>query len=310
MINASPFELAEKEQLGLNITKLELFDEYCKRQESDEFIILSNRNMYYKNYSYTTTPIQLNSITKVFSGIAIGLLLDEGLISSLETTIDHYFPSLKDTNKGEITIRNILNHTSGIVTLGHDAVLGSVDDCIKYVLSLELESSPGESSRYNNEAVALISEIVEKASGQPLDTYLSKRLFEPLAITNWSWEKDKKGTPYAYYGLSLTGKDFAKVGQLFLQKGIWNEKRVLSERWIVESTQPNCDIDRNWGYLWITAFNKKDEYIGFGMSGSDGQFILVCPEKKYVAIRLVHRKKDKPTPTAENFFKYAIDLIS
>ncbi|WP_246010337.1 serine hydrolase domain-containing protein [Bacillus yapensis] len=307
---ALPFEYVKTTKLGMNANKVEEFDEYCQKEESDEFLIISNRKMYYKNYSSTTEAIHLNSLTKVFAGIAIGLLLDEGQIESLHVSIAEYFPTLKNTEKENVTIWHILTHTSGIKTLGHDAELGTAEDCIEYVLARELENSPGTVSTYNNEAVTLLAGIVKKVSGEELDTYLSTRLFKPLNITNWSWAKDKKGTSYAYYGLSLTAIDLAKIGQLFIDKGLWNGKRVLSEKWIEESTHSTQNIEPNWGYLWFTVQNRQEQYIGFGMSGSDGKFLLVCPNQQFIAIRLVHRKKEGPTPYAEHFFKYAMDLVA
>ncbi|WP_449620768.1 serine hydrolase domain-containing protein [Robertmurraya sp. Marseille-Q9965] len=306
----SPFEIVNIKELGMNPNKVAAFDKYCQSEESDEFLIVSNRKMYYKNYSSTQEPIQLNSITKVFTGIAIGLLLDEGRINTLHRSIAEYFPELKNTDKEKITIWHILTHTSGIKTLGHDAELGTAEDCLEYVLSQELENVPGNVSKYNNEAVALIAGIVKKVTGEELDSYLSRKLFEPLNITNWSWAKDKNGTPYGYYGLSLTAIDLAKISQLFLENGMWNGIRILSEKWIEQSTHSTQDLEPNWGYLWFTVQNKQEKYIGFGMSGSDGKFVFVCPKQQYIAIRLIHRKKEGQTPYAELFFQYAIDLIA
>lgn len=290
--------------------KLKTFEQYCQSEESDEFIIIKNNKLFHQNFSNTTDPIQLNSLTKVFAGTAIGLLLDEGHIDTLHIPLGSIFPSLANDPKRDITIWHILTHTSGMKTLGHDNELSSAEDCVEYVLSQELEDIPGKVSKYNNEAVALIAGIVEKISGEPLDDYLSKRIFKPLGISNWSWLKDRSLNPYPYAGLALTGLDLAKFAYLYLNNGIWEGQRILSEKWIKESTHPTQHIDRNWGYLWLTAYDKNDHYIGYGMSGFEGKYLFISPDHNYIAIRLVHRKKGKPTPSADKFFKYAIDLIS
>ncbi|MCG7344462.1 beta-lactamase family protein [Sporosarcina sp. ACRSL] len=302
--------LFETGKVDVNEEKLRAFDEYCQNEGSDEFIIIKDGRLFYKNYSNTKDPIQLNSLTKVFAGTAIGLLLDEGYIDTLHTPIGSIFPSLNDDPKKDITIWHILTHTSGIKTLGHDIELSNADNCVEYALSMELENIPGKVSKYNNEAVALISGIVEKLSGESLDEYLSRRIFKPLGITNWSWLRDKSQNPYPYAGLALTGIDLAKFAHLYLNNGLWKEQRILSEKWIQDSTKPTQNIDRKWGYLWLTAHDKSSKYIGYGMSGYEGKYLFVSPANNFIAIRLVHRKKGKQTPNAEKFFHYAIDLMS
>lgn len=309
MKSTLPFDFVSMESLGLNNDKVNLLVDYCLKEESDELLLISNNKVYHKNYTNNDKPIALNSLTKVFAGTAIGLLLDEGLLDSIHTPISTFFPKLKNTPKEEITVWHILTHTSGIKTVGHDNELSFAPDIVEYVLDLDLEDVPGIVSKYNNEAVAIISGIVKNVTGKTMDEYLSENLFHPLEITKWEWIKDKTQNPIAYAGLSLTGIDLAKFAYLFLNNGIWDSKRIISEDWIATSTHPTQDIDKNWGYLWLTAF-KNDKYLGFGMSGFDGKYLFVSPDKNYIAIRLVHRKSDKPTPNADDFFKYAIDIIN
>lgn len=290
--------------------KLKELDNYCQAEESDELIVVTDKTIYHQNYTGNTEPIQLNSLTKVFAGTAVGLLLKEKYLDTLHTPLKSIFPSLSNDPKKDITIWHILTHTSGIKTLGHDMELSSADSCVEYVLSLGLESQPGTVSKYNNEAVALIAGIVEKLSGESLDQYLSKRIFEPLEITNWQWLRDKSGTPYPYAGFGLTGIDLAKFAQLYVDNGIWEDKNLLSEKWIKESTNPTQNINRSWGYLWLRYRDKVGNYKGYGMSGSRGKHLYIDPNNDSFAIRLVHRKKGKETPPADNFFEYAVDLLS
>src|SRR5699024_10572111 len=151
----------------------------------------------HQNYTGNIEPIQLNSLTKVFAGTAVGLLLKEKQLDTLHTPLKSIFPSLSTDPKKDITIWHILTHTSGIKTLGHDMELSSADSCVEYVLSLGLGSETGKVSQYNNEAVSLIAGIVKRLSGEPLDQYLAKRIFEPLEITSWKWLRDNSGTPFS-----------------------------------------------------------------------------------------------------------------
>lgn len=290
--------------------KLKALDHYCQTEESDEFIVVTDNIIYHQNYTGNIEPIQLNSLTKVFAGTAVGLLLKEKQLDTLHTPLKSIFPSLSTDPKKDITIWHILTHTSGIKTLGHDMELSSADSCVEYVLSLELGSEPGKVSQYNNEAVSLIAGIVKRLSGEPLDQYLAKRIFEPLEITSWKWLRDNSGTPFSHWGLELTGIDLAKFAQLHLNNGIWQGQRLLSEKWIQESTNATQNINRSWGYLWLRYRDQIGNYKGYGMSGSQGKHLYIDPINNSFAIRLVHRKEGKETPGADNFFEYAVELLS
>lgn len=295
-------------ELGLNIRKINALIEYCKDEESDELILISKNGMYHENFTNTNKPIAINSLTKVFAGTAIGLLMEEGLISSLHTPISTYFSNLNKTEMSEITLWHILTHTSGIHTDGHDNELSAAPNIAEYVLALPITDKPGTVSKYNNEAVGLLSEIVRRITGKTIDQYLNEKLFIPLGIKDWEWLKDQSNNPYAYAGLSLKGIDLAKFACLHLNNGVWNGQQIISKQWIEMATHPTQTIDRNWGYLWLTAY-VEDVYIGYGMSGFGGKYLLVSPEENFIAIRLVHRRDPIPAPSAELFFKFAIDII-
>ena len=295
-------------ELELNPEKVESFVDYCRDEESDEIILISKNGMYHENFTNTDKPIALNSLTKVFAGTAIGLLMDDGLISSLHTPISVFFSKLNNTDMGEITLWHILTHTSGIHTDGHDNELSAAPNIAEYVLELPVTDTPGTVSKYNNEAVGLLSEIVRKVTGKTIDQYLNEKLFIPLGIEDWEWLKDKSNNPYAYAGLSLKGIDLAKFAYLYLNSGVWNGQQIISKSWIEAATHPTQAIDRNWGYLWLTAYIE-DLYIGYGMSGFGGKYLLISPKKHYIALRLVHRRDPIPAPSADLFFKYALDII-
>ena len=295
-------------ELGLNIEKVKTFINYCRDEESDEVILISKNGMYHENFTNTNEPIALNSLTKVFTGTAIGLLLDDGFITSLHTPISKFFSNLINTEMGEITLWHILTHTSGIHTDGHDNELSAAPNIAEYVLNLPITDTPGTVSKYNNEAVGLLSEIVQKITGKTMDQYLNEKLFSPLGIEEWEWLKDQSNNPLAYAGLSLKGIDLAKFAYLHLNDGVWNGQQIISKDWIDTATHPTQSINRNWGYLWLTAY-VEDVYVGYGMSGFGGKFLLVSPKENFIAIRLVHRIDPIPAPSADLFFEYALDLI-
>lgn len=172
------------------------------------------------------------SITKIFSGIAIGVLIDKKLIENTEVPVATFFEEWKNDNpKNKITIRHVLQHTSGI-----SANTGSQDiypqtDIVKFALNASTTTEPGLTFFYNNKAINLISGIVKKVTGQSMEQFIKEHLFEPLDINDYEWKSDKLGNTWGMDGLWLNANDLMKVGQMLCNFGEWNGKRILSESW-------------------------------------------------------------------------------
>jgi CubicO group peptidase (beta-lactamase class C family) len=296
-----PWEKINPEDVDIDFEKLQALIEYCKSEESDELIIIKQGKLVcYENFTKNKEPIELNSLTKVFAGTAIGMLLEEGKIPSIFTPVSEYIPSWVEGDKANATVWHILTHTTGLRTLGHDAELSTALNCIEYAQSRTLENIPGTKSRCNNEAVALLAEIIRQTAGEDLECYLAERLFKPLSIKDWRWRRDASGNVYTYWGLALKGLDLAKFGQLYLNQGLWEGQRVLPQWWVEESTKPSQDIGPRWGYLW-SIMRSDGKYSGFEMNGFDGKYLYVNPEKEFIGVRIVHRKSTGLTPDAEKF---------
>src|SRR5262249_36592017 len=118
---------------------------------------------------------------------------------------------------------------------------GGDENWPKIFLSLPVEHQPGTWFVYNTGASYVLSAIITKLTGESLLDYLRPRLFDPLGIENPVWEADPRGISLGGSGLHGTTEDIAKLGQMYLQKGIWNGKRILSSEWIAESTYPHSD---------------------------------------------------------------------
>ena len=124
----------------------------------------------------------------------------------------------------------------------------SRDPC-RYVLGLESTAPAGQEFFYNTGALTLLSAIVRKATGRPLDEFARTNLFEPLGITNVEWTR-VKGDSDAGGGLRLRPRDMAKIGQLVLAGGRWNDRQVVSKSWIDASMTPRLEATRRL-FLWL-----------------------------------------------------------
>ncbi|WP_312785670.1 serine hydrolase domain-containing protein [Stenotrophomonas indicatrix] len=195
--------------------------------------------------------IHLMSATKSVVALTIGLLLDDGKLASIDEPVSTVYPEWRQGRKRDITIRMLMDHTSGLQNVANAGVeLEGAPDLVKLALAAEVSSDPGTTFAYNNKATNLLPDIVQRLAGKPLDVYLDERLFKLLGITGHAWMKDQAGTPMGMAGLSLSAVDLAAIGRLMLDGGVTPDgKRLLSERSVALMTAESARSP-DVGLLW------------------------------------------------------------
>jgi len=228
-------------------------------------------------------------LSKSFTSTAIGLAVDEGLLD-LNDKVAKFFPNDLPENPSEnlmtMTIRDLLIMGTGNHNDTFDPIKKSKEsNWAKIFLAQPVEHRPGEYFKYNTGATYMLSNILQKVTGKTLVEYLKPRLFEPLGIKNYSWETDPTGVNTGGYGLKIQTEAIANLGQLYLQKGVWKGKRLLSEQWISLATTKQIDngtnhkSDWNQGYGFQFWMCRHKAYRG---DGAFGQYCIVLPEKDAV----------------------------
>lgn len=198
-------------------------------------------------------PIESRSVTKTFVSLAVGIMYQQGYITSLDTPVYYFFPEWNQGRKKYVTIRHLLNHTSGIDAENDECALALIPDVVRYALASELNSCPGTRFRYNNKATNLLAGVVRQATGLSVHEYLKCRLFQPLGISSDTWLCDMAGNNYGMSHLTISAKDLAKVGILLANGGEWNGLRLLSAEWIDMMTQPSQAFNPFYGLLcWLS----------------------------------------------------------
>lgn len=204
--------------------------EHAVASQSDSVLIQQHGNtLLAAGASTGDRPVPLMSATKSVVALAIMLLVEDRLLTSIDQPVHTVYPEWRQGRKRDITVRMVLDHTSGLQNTPNAGVeLEGAPDLIKLALAAELAAEPGTTFAYNNKATNLLTGMVERLSGQPVDVYLQTRLFAPLGITHYTWMKDAAGTPMGMAGLAMSAGDLASIGQLLLDNGLAPDgRRVL-----------------------------------------------------------------------------------
>ncbi|MBO5906550.1 MAG: serine hydrolase [Clostridia bacterium] len=225
-----------------------------------------------------------HSMSKTVTGMAIGMLVDDGRLKVTDRLVN-IFPEVpyKDKRFADITVRHLLSMQTGVPF----AEAGSVTEVgwTEAFFSSSLKFAPGESFSYNSMNSYILSKIVTRLTGMTLSAFLDERLFSPLGITNYFWEIGPEGVEKGGWGLFLSPESWAKIGYMFLSGGVFEDRRILSEEWIEESstrwaTSPMSTGDFNYAYqMWV---GRESEEILF--NGMLGQNVWICPKNNIVVV--------------------------
>ena len=225
-----------------------------------------------------------HSMCKSITGMAAGLLIDEGKLD-LSENIYKIFHDKGSTwakiFRPEVTVENLMTMTSG-VTFNESGIV-SGNDWLESYLNAPVSEKPGTKFQYNSLNSYVLSAIITERTGMPMDEYLKPRLFEPLGITDYLWEKCPRGITKGGWGLFMHTEDMAKLGQLYLNKGKWNGKQIIPESWAEASVTKKIDsIEGTYGYgyqLWMEERPGSFEY-----NGMLGQNVLIYPDVDMVIV--------------------------
>ena len=225
-----------------------------------------------------------HSMCKSITGMAIGMLIEEGKLKLDENIYDIFSDHINAFSKifrPVITVENLLTMTSG-VTFNESGIV-SGNDWLGSFLNASVNGKPGTEFQYNSLNTYVLSAIVTKRTGETLTEYLTPRLFGPLGITKYYWETCPKGITKGGWGLFLCAEDMAKLGQLYLQKGKWNGQQLVSEYWIEISTARHLKTQNDtygYGYqLWMEQRPGSFEY-----NGMLGQNVIIYPDMDMVLV--------------------------
>lgn len=235
-----------------------------------------------------TRPHLLYSLTKSFTAMAVGMMVDDGLLDLDDRIIDvlpDQVPADMPPRARLLSVHHLLTMTAGHAD---DTLAGAWElepqDLVRGYLRMPIDAQPGTQHTYDNATTFVLARMVEQVGGMPLSTLLAERLFGPMGITDVEWDRVGSGAEFGFHGLHLTTEAVAAFGELMLRGGTWRGRQLLSREWVDLATRkhvdsrhyspgaPGRDFHAGYGYqIWMSRH-------GFHGNGAFGQQCIVVPD--------------------------------
>ncbi|NYE59803.1 CubicO group peptidase (beta-lactamase class C family) [Duganella sp. 1224] len=248
----------------------------------------------YYNGETADTLHDIRSAGKSITALLVGAAADRGKLSP-DGRIDSYWPAAKGTALQGVTLDQVLTMRSGLAAFdedpaspGNEDKLDEAADPIAFALAVPADATPGTRYRYNSLTSYVAGITIEQATGMDLEAFAREALFAPLGITRWQWLRDAAHHPKGQGNLFLRTRDLARIGQMVLDQGMYQGRRVISAAWLRAALAPRVaigEVDRyadHYGYFWYQK-TYGNTVVHFA-SGNGGNKIYVIPASRSVVV--------------------------
>lgn len=256
----------------------------------------------YFNEASRNTLHDTRSVGKSFASTMTGIAIEEGFIKSTDQTLSEFYDLHKYANyspkKDNVTLKSLLTMSSGFDgsdknydSPGNEEKMYPTNNWVKFTLNLSMDTTKqiGKKWDYFTAGVVVLGDIIHKSVPGGLEKYADKKLFKPLGISNYKWQHTPQNVANTAGGMQMNSLDYAKYGQLYKNKGIWNGKQILSAEWVQKtmtnyfSETPNQTA---YGFLfWNQKFSVNGKsYETFLCNGNGGNKIIIFKDRPLVII--------------------------
>jgi CubicO group peptidase (beta-lactamase class C family) len=275
-----------------------LFETFLENSGTVAFLIIKKDTIVYENYFHKHDKeniVPSFSMAKSILSILVGCAIDDQLIQSVDDPIINYLPELNQKGFEKIKIKHLLQMTSGVKfkesyynPFGEAASFYYGRQLRKDIKKLKVEIEPGKRFSYSSGDTQLLGLVLESAlKTKTLSAYLEEKIWKPLGMqynASWSIDKKKNGMEKTFCCINARARDFAKIGRLYKNKGVWEGQQIISKSWVDISTKKDSLEGSSLGYQyqwWLT-----NPGHDFRAEGILGQFVYVHPEKDLIIVRL------------------------
>ena len=313
-VNYTPVEredwkISTPEEQGIDpILVAELYNDASHMEKLYGLLVIKNGYLIAENYFNSASIDQLSSrasVTKSVTSALLGIALEQGYIGSIDQKMIDFFPEIADKitdeRKKSITVKEMLQMRAGYPWEETDSSYWNALWTGKYIdkiVQLPLTINPGTGFQYSNMTSNWLGIIIARTTHADLKSFGEKYLFSPLDIKIGNWKKDWDGNYIGCADLEITARDMAKFGHLYLNKGKFEGKQIIPERWVNESLQKYSEeinsggiessrvaryfYDIGYGYQWWSAKVGKNS---FNLAwGHGGQFIILLHDLNMIIV--------------------------
>tara|TARA_B100000886_G_scaffold335419_1_gene292458 strand:- start:90 stop:1250 length:1161 start_codon:yes stop_codon:yes gene_type:complete len=307
-----------------NYNKTNITDKLRSRlvkNQSIAFVVIQNDSIRFEEYwGIGSRKSRTNSfsMSKSIVSILIGIAIDEGYIESVDQKIIDFIPEYKREGENfnkDVTIKHLLTMSSGMSweedyynPFGVTAESYFTKKLEQLMYHIDFNKKPGETWNYQSGNTQLIGIILARATGKTLSEYASEKLWIPMQATDdaeWMID-DINGTEKSFCCLNSNALDYARFGQLFMDKGNWKGQQLIDSTYVKASL--STDLTGHYGYSWW-LYNTQFKYPVFCMSGINGQYVISIPKLDLVAVRLGHKDEKYLNNTTTDLKYYIKEII-
>lgn len=300
---------------------------FLDKTSTTALLVLKNNDITFEQYYRGTTENDRRiswSTAKSFLSAIFGVAVADGHIDSLLDPVTKYVPELKDSGYDGISIKNVLQMSSGvrfdedygqfnsdINRFGRTMALGGSLD--EFAMSLEKEREQGDFLHYVSIDTHVLGMVLRSATGQEITDYFNEKLWSQIGTEDSAvYIVDSLNQPMVLGGLNVRTRDYARFGKLYLDNGQWNGKQIIPAQWVTDSTTPDAphlvpgkrdssDMNLGYGYQWWIPENANQEFMAIGIYD---QYIYVNQKSGVVIV-----KNSANTNFMDNNFESATETV-
>ncbi|MEO7080456.1 MAG: serine hydrolase [Flavobacteriales bacterium] len=277
-------------------------EDFLKDHKTVAFLVIQRDTIVYERYFKGYDPSRIHtsfSMAKSVISMLIGCAIEDGMITGVDQLVTDFIPELRENGFDKVTVEQLLQMTSGLKfnesyfnPFGDAATFYYGRRLYKSMARMKLKAEPGTHFEYQSGSSQLLGLVVERAlrnanDPRTITEYLNDKLWSPLGMeypASWSIDQKKGGIEKTFCCINAPARDFAKLGSLYLHKGNWHGKQLISKEWVEQSTRVDTANGSAWyyQYQWWIPSREGD----FQAQGILGQYVYVDPSRDIVIVRL------------------------
>lgn len=277
-------------------------DGFLDKTKTSGLLVIQKDTILHESYrlgSDEHTLFSSNSMGKSFVSALMGIAIGEGCIGSVDDPVSDYIPQMEGTEVGEIPIKACLQMASGL-DFDEDTDMNGYSmktlmgiPAMNIIAKLSLQEKPFTYRRYLSINTEILGEIISKATGQHLAAYMQEKLWSKIGPEQDAYWTLNNGKELAMGGLSVSLRDFARFGRLYLNGGNWNGEQIVPSDWVKDSVDISADYSKpganhdsynaiGYGYQWWVPEGSEGEFLAIGVYG---QWLYVNPARNTIIVK-------------------------